>query len=145
MTSCNYKHTVSELIELLTIFQIKEIKLKKQSTKHKKMINSLSNQLSREYKKKGKNLNSNLIAQINFIAISNLEIWNLKDKMLNDKKNYSDLLFRAMELNCIRNIISNSINKKYKYNDQTKDKITFFVKKKKSSFVKMEKFYSKLS
>lgn len=145
MTSYNYKHTVSELIELLTIFQIKEIKLKKQSTKNKQMINSLSNQLRREIKKKKKNLNSNLIAQINFIAISNLEIWNLKDKMLDDKKNYSDLLFRAMELNCIRNIISNSINKKYKYNDQTKDKVTFFVKKKESSFIKMEKFYSKLT
>ena len=50
--------------------------------------------------------------------------------MLGDKKLF-EFTYRAMELNCIRNIISNNINKKFKNNDDTKNKITFFVKNKK--------------
>ncbi len=140
-----YKYSVSELIELLTINQIKETKFQKDSKKYKKIISTLINQLKTQYIKKNEiKFNSPFISQIIFISISNLEIWNIKDQMLIDKKNYSKLLYRAMELNCIRNIISNNINKKFKNNDQTKNKIIFFVKNKKKQFKIMEKFYKEL-
>ena len=141
-----YKYSISELIELLTINQIKEIKFQKDTKKYKKIISTLLNQLKSELKKKNEiQLNSEFISQIIFISVSNLEIWNIKDQMLSDKKNYSNLLYRAMELNCIRNIISNNVNKKFKNNDDTKNKITFFVKNKKNNFKNMTKFYSQLN
>ena len=89
-------------------------------------------------------INAKLITQISYISISNLEIWNLKDKMLEDRKNYSALLYRAMELNCVRNIISNNINKKFHKQDHTKNKISFFVKNEKKNFKSLKNFYMEL-
>lgn len=145
MNNVFYKHSISELVELLTVQQIKKVKFQKDSKKYKVIIKNLLNQLEAEFKKSKTKLNSELLSQVIFISISNLEIWNIKDCMLVDKKNYSKLLYRAMELNCIRNIISNNINKKFKNNDQTKNKITFFVKNKKKKFQIMEKFYKELN
>jgi hypothetical protein len=143
MTKINYDYSFSELIEILSILQIKQIKFNKEYKKYAKKIESVSLQLKNNLKKiNKKKVNANLIAQINFISISNLEIWNLKNKMLNDKKNYLFLLYRAMELNCIRNIIANNISKKFNYNDQTKIKISFFTKKETKNFKQMKKFYT---
>jgi hypothetical protein len=144
MNKINYDYSFSELIELLSILQIKQIKFNKENKKYAKIIESVSLQLRNNLKKinKKNKLNANLIAQLNFISISNLEIWNLKNKMLNDKKNYLFLLYRAMELNCIRNIIANNISKKFNYNDQTKIKISFFTKKETKNFKQMKKFYT---
>jgi hypothetical protein len=145
MNNVFYKHSISELVELLTVQQIKKVKFQKDSKKYKVIIKNLLNQLEAEFKKSKTKLNSELLSQVIYISISNLEIWNIKDQMLADKKNYSKLLYRSMELNCIRNIISNNINKKFKNNDQTKNKITFFVKNKKKKFQIMEKFYKELN
>ena len=46
-----YKYSISELIELLTINQIKEIKFQKDTKKYKKIISTLLNQLKSELKK----------------------------------------------------------------------------------------------
>ena len=52
-----------------------------------------------------------LIGKVISLTQINLHIWNLKEKMQEDKKQYTKFLKRAHQLNGIRNRIKNSLLK----------------------------------
>lgn len=102
-----YQVPFAELIDKLTIDQIKSVLLTKGKKSIQSEINILLHDIDIILKKRKINLNSKLI--INLITLSqiNLHIWELKDKMKLNKKDYNKYLKLAHQLNGIRNKIKN--------------------------------------
>ena len=102
-----YQVPFAELIDKLTIDQIKSVLLTKGKKSIQSEINILLHDIDIILKKRKINLNSKLI--INLITLSqiNIHIWELKDKMKLNKKDYNKYLKLAHQLNGIRNKIKN--------------------------------------
>ena len=84
-----YQVPFAELIDKLTIDQIKSVLLTKGKKSIQSEINILLHDIDIILKKRKINLNSKLI--INLITLSqiNIHIWELKDKMKLNKKDYN--------------------------------------------------------
>lgn len=101
-----YLPALSDLIDALSINQVKEIKLEKKQS-YALEIKKISHDIDMLISQKKIKLSARLIRMVIVIAQINLFIWNNKDKMQEDPKNYSDLLKVAHQLNGIRNRIKN--------------------------------------
>lgn len=105
-TARKYLPTLADLIDALSIDQIKEIKLENKkgyAMEMKKISHDIDVLISQRQIK----LSARLIRMIIVIAQMNLFIWNNKDKMQEDPKHYNDLLKLAHQLNGIRNRTKN--------------------------------------
>lgn len=107
-TERKYLPTLADLVDALSIDQIKEIKLENKQSYALEM-KKISHDIDMLISKKQIKLSARLIRMIIVIAQINLFIWNNKDKMQEDPKHYNDLLKMAHQLNGIRNRIKNLI------------------------------------
>jgi len=107
-TDRKYLPTLADLIDALSIDQIKEIKLDNKQS-YALEIKKISYDIDMLISQKQIKLSAKLIRMIIVIAQMNLFIWNNKDKMQEDPKHYNDLLKMAHQLNGIRNRIKNLI------------------------------------
>lgn len=102
--------TVAELVDTVSIDQIKMFKIKKYRESYQKEIAKISHDIDLIIsRKKNIKFNARLIKIITTIAIVNLLIWNLKEQMKTDSENYDRLLKLAHQLNGIRNRMKNSL------------------------------------
>ena len=104
------EYSLAELIDKLTINQIKINKKKKNNNSVKSEINQISNDIEIIIRKKKIKLDVNTIRAIIIISQINLNIWNNKDIMENNVKNrkiYLKNLKIAHQLNGVRNQIKN--------------------------------------
>lgn len=122
-----FNYNVSELIDLMSNLQIKETKLKK--IYYTKELTKISKDIDLILNKKKIKISAKIIRKIIFIGISNLLVWEYKDIMLNDKKHYNKILKKALEINSIRNSITNSLMLDFKENEITKKRVVDFMKK----------------
>ena len=122
-----FNYNVSELIDLMSNLQIKETKLKK--IYYTKKLSEISKDIDLILNKKKIKISAKIIRKIIFIGISNLLVWEYKDMMLNDKKHYNKILKKALEINSIRNSITNSLMLDFKENEITKKRVVDFMKK----------------
>ena len=122
-----FNYNVSELIDLMSNLQIKETKLKK--IYYTKELTKISKDIDLILNKKKIKISAKIIRKIIFIGISNLLVWEYKDMMLNDKKHYNKILKKALEINTIRNSITNSLMLDFKENEITKKRVVDFMKK----------------
>ena len=103
-----YKIPFSELVDRLTVDQIKLLKKmddKKGSLKEE--IKDVMYDIDTIINDKKILLNSDIIRMIIILSQINLHIWNLKDEMQRDEKNYDNFLKLAHQLNGTRNQIKN--------------------------------------
>lgn len=101
-----YLPTLADLIDLLSIDQIKEFKLKnKQSYAHE--MEKVSHDMDLLIFQKQIKLSARLMRVIIVIAQINVFIWNNKDNMQQDPDHYNELLKLAHQLNGIRNRMKN--------------------------------------
>ena len=103
-----YKIPFSELVDRLTVDQIKLLKKmddKKGSLKEE--IKDVMYDIDTIINDKKILLNSDIIRMIIILSQINLHIWNLKDKMSENKDDYDKNLKLAHQLNGIRNQIKN--------------------------------------
>jgi|SRR3989344_4104528 len=100
---------LGELIDSLTIYQIKEAKLTKNNDKYLKHLLKISHDIDLIFDEKQIKLSSKLIRMIVVLAQINLSIWHLKDHMQEDPKKYMESLKKAHQLNGIRNKIKNKL------------------------------------
>ena len=121
-----YNFNVSELIDLLSNLQIKDKVLKSSYTKELKNVLADMDLIFRDKKIR---LSGKILRKIIFVGMSNLLVWEFKDMMLTDKKNYNRILKKALRINSIRNITTNSLMKDFKEFNLTKKRITEFTKK----------------
>ncbi len=97
-----YLPTLADLIDALSIDQIKEIKLENKQSYALEM-KKISHDINQLIFQKEIKLSARLIRMIIVIAQINLFIWNNKDKMQKEPKHYNKLLKMAHQLNGIRN------------------------------------------
>lgn len=122
-----FNYNVSELIDLMSNLQIKETKLKK--IYYTKELTKISKDIDLILNRKKIKISAKIIRKIIFIGISNLLVWEYKDMMLNDKKHYNKILKKALEINTIRNSITNSLMLDFKENEIIKKRVVDFTKK----------------
>lgn len=105
-----YLPTLADLIDALTIDQIKEVKFHEKRLAYAEGIKKICNDIDLIIGEKDIKLNSKLIRIIVVIAQLNLHIWENKDRMQNESpENYLRLLKFAHQLNGIRNTLKNKI------------------------------------
>ena len=109
MTSNDRKFTLplAELIDRLTIDQIKEVLLPEHKESFSQEMDKLSHDIDQIIAEKGLRLSSRFIRIIIAMAQLNLHIWQNKDLMQNDPERYLELLKFSHQLNGIRNQLKN--------------------------------------
>jgi hypothetical protein len=109
-----YKIPVADLIDKLTVDHIKQFKLKKFEGDLENNIKNILEDIEVVLKEKNILLDYKIIRPLIILAQINLHIWNLKDEMEKDSKNYDNLLKLAHQLNGTRNKIKNELLKIFK-------------------------------
>jgi hypothetical protein len=109
-----YKIPVADLIDKLTVDHIKQFKFKKFEGDLESNIKNILEDIEVALKEKNIFLDYKIIRPLIILAQINLHIWNLKDEMEKDEKNYDNLLKLAHQLNGTRNKIKNELLKIFK-------------------------------
>ena len=123
-----YNYNISELIDLISNKQIKETKFPRKKI-YSNQLKQISRDLDNILKLKKIKINSKLLRKILFVGFSNLFVWETKDLMLRNKKNYYSLLQKSLEINVIRNSVTNSLMKDFDEYDLTRERFTELRKK----------------
>jgi hypothetical protein len=102
-----YLTPLAELIDRITIDQIKEVLLPDHKESVGKEMRDLMHDIDLLIEGRGIKLSARLIRIIIVVAQMNLHIWHNKDQMRKDPEKYSELLKLAHQLNGIRNQMKN--------------------------------------
>lgn len=98
---------LAELIDRLTVDQIKEVLVLKQRKSIQKEIEGIAGSIDHLLKKKKIKFDSRMIRVIVALSQMNLHIWFLKDRLTQDKRSYAKCLKLSHQLNGIRNQLKN--------------------------------------
>lgn len=98
---------LAELIDRLTIDQIKEVLLPEHKESFAQEMEKLSHDIDLIIAEKGLRLSSRFLRIIIAMAQLNLHIWQNKDRMQEDSERYMELLKFSHQLNGIRNQLKN--------------------------------------
>ena len=104
------KYNFSELVDKLSIIQIKQIINNKQYRSYENTISKILNELELNISKNKKMiLNSKIVNLLNILSQINLFIWILRDEMKISKNNYKQNMKLSHQLNALRNIAKNKL------------------------------------
>jgi len=110
MTKRQINITFAELVDQLTIDQIKEVLLPEEQAKnYASEIERLEHDIDLIISEKEIKLPAEFMRMIILLAQVNLYVWYNKDKMTKEPDNYMELLKFAQDLNSLRNHIKNLI------------------------------------
>lgn len=98
---------ITELIDRLTIDQIKEVLINDNKDNFSQEMEKLTHDIDMIIEERNLKLSARLIRIIIIISQMNLHIWYNKDRMQDDQEHYSELLKLAHQLNGIRNQMKN--------------------------------------
>ena len=98
---------LAELIDRLTVDQIKEVLLKGDKKSFADEMEKIAHDLDVIIEEKGLKLSARLIRIVIAIAQMNLHIWQNKDQMQKDPEHYDELLKLSHQLNGIKNQMKN--------------------------------------
>lgn len=102
--------TFAELVDQLTVDQIKEVLLpEEQARNYASEIERLEHDIDLLINEKEFRLPAQFLRMIILLAQVNLYVWYNKDKMTKEPDNYMELLRFAQDLNSLRNYIKNLI------------------------------------
>ena len=100
--------SIAELLDRLTVDQIKLIKMNKESRPSlTQEIKDIKDDLDMLIEKKKIKIDSEFLRIVASLSLINLYIWNLKDEMSQENKDYDKKLKLAHQLNGIRNQLKN--------------------------------------
>lgn len=102
-----YLPPLAELVDSLTIDQIKEVMIPEHKESFAQEMEKLAHDIDLIIEERGLKLSARLIRIIIAVAQMNLHIWYNKDKMQNDSEKSMDLLKLSHQLNGIRNQMKN--------------------------------------
>ena len=104
------KYNFSELVDKLSIIQIKQLINNKQYRSYENTISKILNELELNISKNKKIiLNSKIVNLLNILSQINLFIWILRDEMKISKNNYKQNMKLSHQLNALRNIAKNKL------------------------------------
>jgi len=102
-----YLTPFAELIDRLTVDQIKEVLIPEHKKSFAKEMEKIAHDIDLIIEERGLKLSSRLIRIIIAIAQMNLHIWQNKDQMKGNSDKYMEYLKLAHQLNGIRNQLKN--------------------------------------
>ena len=122
--------TFAELVDQLTIDQIREVLLpEKEAKNYASDIEQLEHDIDLFISEKGIELQAGFIRLVMMLAQVNLHVWYNKDKMMNEPGNYMELLRFAQDLNSLRNHVRNLIMEETGEATPATKRATFFKHK----------------
>ena len=114
----SYQPSIAELVDRLTIDQIKEVILPEDKASYGSEMRDLANDIDTLIKKGGIQLSARLIRIVIVLAQMNLHIWHFKDQMQAEPERYSELLTLCHQLNGIKNQMKNLLLEESENPDQ---------------------------
>lgn len=102
-----YQPSIAELVDRLSINQIKEVILPKNKASYATEMNNLAKDIDTLIREGGIQLSARLIRIVIVLAQMNLHIWHFKDQMQTEPERYSELLTLCHQLNGIKNQMKN--------------------------------------
>lgn len=118
-----YLPTLADLIDALTIDQIKEIKFNNKKSIYAEGIKKICHDIDLIINERDIKINSKIMRLIIILAQLNIYIWENKDKMQKeDSDSYLKLLKISHQLNGIRNTMKNKISEEIGDKDLSKKK-----------------------
>src|SRR3972149_1303689 len=102
-----YLQPCAELVDSLTINQIKEVRLPGQKESFAREMKKITHDIDLFIEERGLKLSARLIRIIIAVAQMNLHIWYNKDKMQENPDKYLELLKLSHQLNGVRNRMKN--------------------------------------
>jgi hypothetical protein len=109
MANRQFNLPFAELVDRLTVDQIKEVLLPASRASYADEMQRIAADLDAMIKEQKISLNARLIRMIVVLAQMNMHIWINKDKMAQDSSKYLEYLKFAHQLNGVRNRIKNSL------------------------------------
>ena len=103
----SFEPNLAELIDRLTVDQIKEVLLPEGREDYADEIKRLESDIDAIIEEKGLELSARLVRIVIVLAQMNLHIWHSKDRMQEDADHYSEWLKLAHQLNGTRNRMKN--------------------------------------
>lgn len=117
----------AELIDRLTVDQIKEVLLQNRAEEISKEIKSICNDIDLLVNQNQISLSARLIRIIIILSQMNVHIWNNKDKMKLDPSKYNEHLTLAHQLNGLRNQMKNLLLEESGEKDKNTERTNFDV------------------
>lgn len=105
----DYLLPFSELLEQMTVLQLREMLLNKNIETYAKDIKNIEHDIDLIIKEKGLKLTARLLRLTFLIGQINALIWVYKDKMLENEENYLPYLKLSHQVNGIRNVVKNQM------------------------------------
>jgi hypothetical protein len=126
MKERKYKLLLTDLIDLLTITQIKETLFAKNgSLKATAEIDRIVIDIKNILEIQKIPLTGKLVRMITLLSQYNLQVWLIKEKMQREPENYHHLLEFAQELNGLRNNLRNKLMCKFLESTAANQRTTF--------------------
>ena len=116
---------MAELIDRLTIDQIKEVLIAEHKESFSREMEIICNDLDQIIEEKKLKLNSRIIRIIIALAQINLHIWSNKEQMQKDPERYAELLKLSHQLNGIRNRMKNLLLEEAADKDKSSERTNF--------------------
>jgi len=113
---------LSELLDNLTINQIKEVKLAKYHRSYSEEMRNIMADLELIIKKKRVKLTARLIRLLVVLSQINLHIWQAKEIMINEPSRFKESMKLGHQLNGIRNQVKNLIIEEVSSGDSVRKK-----------------------
>jgi len=104
-----YKVPLAELIDRLTVDQIKEVLLSEGKSSYANEMEIIEHDINLIVTERGIGFNARLLRIVVALSQLNLHIWLLKERMQQEPEKYNDFLKLAHQLNGIRNRMKNLI------------------------------------
>jgi len=115
----------AELVDRLTVDQIKEVLLPKIQPDMAKEMDLLCHDIDLLIGERELKLSSRFIRIVIALAQLNLHIWKLKDEMQKNEERYDELLKLAHQLNGIRNQLKNMLLEEAKDKEKSSQRSNF--------------------
>lgn len=115
----------AELIDRLTVDQIKEVLLQNRSEEMSKEIQAICQDIDIMIEQKQISISSRFIRIIVILAQMNVHIWNNKDKMKSEPEKYNEHLKLAHQLNGLRNQMKNLLLEESGERDKSSERTNF--------------------
>ena len=121
-----YQVLLVDLIDSLTINQIKEVLLPKDArAPYIEEMHRLAHDIDLLFKEKQVNATGRLLRLIVFLAQANLHVWHTKDRMQTEPGKYHELLEFAQDMNGLRNHVRNLLMEHFGEGEACNRRATF--------------------
>lgn len=122
-----YEFTLTDLLDQMTIDQIKEVLLPTPvQASYSRSLGHLSADVTALFEARGVELNARMLRLIVLLAQLNLHVWRCKDRLDEEPENYTATLRYAQDLNGLRNCVRNSLQRELNEASPARRRASFF-------------------